>query len=62
MQIYTNIYAATITTAELEGASGLIDFLQAYFQGYNKAAETISNHDTMDYNAVMILTLASLVE
>ena len=53
--------AATITAAAFEGASGLIDFLLAYFQGFHKVAEAISNHDAMDYNAVTILTLASLV-
>ncbi len=52
---------ASITATELEGASDLIRFLHAYYQGYDKAAESISNTSLLDYDAVHILSLAELV-
>ena len=53
---------ATITAAELEAASNLISFIQAYLADYTTALANISNYDcSIDCNAVQVMTLADLV-
>ena len=52
---------ASITAAELEGASSVISFLHAYYQGYVKASANIAARATMNYRDVQAPLLAELV-
>lgn len=52
---------ASITAAELEGASDLIAFLQSYYEGYDTAAEMIAQHNGLGYNFINVLRIADLV-
>ena len=52
---------ATITAAELEAASSVIAFLQAYYHGYQKALLDITAKSHMDYSVIRTLTLADLM-
>ena len=52
---------ASITAAELEGASSVISFLQSYYQGYIKASANITARATMNYRDVQALELAELI-
>jgi len=52
---------ATITAAELEACSSVVSFLRAYFLGYTQALAEIQTQRLLDYNAVRILSLASMV-
>ena len=52
---------SSITSAELEAASSVISFMDAYFQGQDKATSVISKFQTMDHRIVQQLKLAEMV-
>jgi len=52
---------ASITAAELEGASSLVGFMRAYCCNYDAALANISSFGKMDYDTILKLSLADLV-
>ena len=52
---------ASITAAELEGASSVVAFLRAYFHNYESACAEIAKYPHMYYGAIQILSLVDMV-
>ncbi len=52
---------ASIIAAELEGASSVVRFLRAYFQGHATAEQEIAQFSIMDYRTIQALSLSEMV-
>ena len=52
---------ASITAAELEAATSVISFLNAYFQGHTRALANISDFQVMDHKTIQVLSLADII-
>ena len=52
---------ASITAAELEAATSVISFLNAYFQGHTTALANISDFQVMDHKTIQVLSLAEII-